>query len=584
MRIATESTRAPAPAALRAGTLPSLFDETIERHAGHTAMRWREAGGARSLTYRDFGALLGSLGAGLIARGLERGERVALVADNSPAWCLVYAAVTSVGGVIVPLDLQLGVNEIRRLLLHCDARILVASRGIYEEKIADMRLAGTRIVVIGEGDAPPGAESLDGVLEEGRDLVGRGDESLAARRAAVEPGDFAAICYTSGTTGQPKGVVLLQRNLVANAEACRARVRFIETDVFLSLLPLFHTYATTCNFLAPVASGAAIFFGTSLKSRDIRENIETEGVTVICAVPLLFERMAQTLRKKMSERAARERLLFRAAAPVFAVLGRALRANVARAVYRKKLAADGLGSVRFCVSGAAALRPDVERTLSSVGIPVLQGYGMTEASPVISVNPLERAREGTIGPPLPGVEARIERPNEEGIGEIVVRGPNVMWGYYKNPEATAETLRDGWLHTGDLGRLDRHGYLIFVGREKSVIVTAGGKNVYPDELEAMLAASPYILDSVVLPARDRKGNEQVAAIVVPDYEAIAASGALSESATDEGVRSLVASEIRRVCAGLPEYKRIRDFRIRAEELPVTSTRKVKRHLVPWLER
>jgi len=546
-------------------------------------MKWRADGERRSLTYRELGMRISHLGAGLIARGLGRGDRVALIAENSPEWCLIYAAATAAGGVIVPLDPQLGENEIRRLLLHCGAKFVIPSRAVYEEKIDTMNLAGTRIIVIGGENLPADVESLDVAAAEGRETVERGDAALPEREAEIEPDDFAAICYTSGTTGHPKGVVLTHRNLASNVAACCARIPFAETDTFLSLLPLFHTYATTCNFLAPLASGAAIFFGASLKSRDIREYIETEKVTVICAVPLLFERLAQTLLKKMEERPPHERLLFRAAAPVLAALGRALRVNVARSVYRRKLAASGLGSIRFCVSGAAALRPDVERTLSSIGIPILQGYGLTEASPVISVNPLESPRPGTIGPALPGVEVRIERPDKEGIGELVARGPNIMWGYFENPEATAEVLKDGWLHTGDLGRIDRHGYLIFAGRQKSVIVTSGGKNVYPDEIEAMLAASPLIRGSIVLPIGGRKGNDQVAAIVVPDYDAIAASGALDECITDEGVRSLIASEIKRICAGLPEYKRIRDFRIRSEELPTTSTRKVKRHLVRWPE-
>ena len=207
---------------------------------------------------------------------------------------------------------------------------------------------------------------------------------------------------------------------------------------------------------------------------------------------------------------------------------------------------------------------------------------MTEASPVISVNPAEAPRPGTIGPPLPGIEVKIDDPDDEGIGEILVRGPSVMWGYYKNPDATEHVFREGWLATGDLGTIDSSGYITFVGRKKSVIVPAGGKNVYPDEIESLLATSPYICENVVLAAKDPRGNERVAAIVVPDLVAIACSPECGGTSR-ESVERIIGAEIKRICRALPEYKRVRDFRIRSEELPKTTTRKVKRHLVMWPE-
>jgi long-chain acyl-CoA synthetase len=572
------------PFPLRTCTLPVLFRETVARNASRIAMKGRGIAGDELISYEEFGRLISRAGTGLIAAGLEPGDRVALLVENGPSWGLAYAAVTSCGAAIVPLDTQLRREEIRRLILHARARFLVVSQNLLGECVGDAAVAGVRIFVVGEPCGVPGTLAWDDLIAEGGKIIAGGSRAFEARADAVKPDDVAAICYTSGSTGQPKGVVLLHRNLVSNVESCRRRVPFLETDTFLSILPLYHTYATTCNLLAPLSTGAAIFFGRSLKSRDIREDIEREGITVICGVPLLFDRMASALEKRLAERPAHERFLFRATAPAIAVLGRITRRNVARALLRRKLAASGLGSLRFCVSGAARLGGGVETTFSSAGIPILQGYGMTEASPVISVNPIGGPRRGTVGPPLPGIEVRIHEPDDNGIGEIIVRGPNVMRGYLDNPEMTAEVLRDGWLHTGDLGSLDRNGYITFVGRRKSVIVTGGGKNVYADELEAALNASWCILESIVLPTKDRKGNEQVAAIVVPDYEALAASGDAPDDLTYERVVGLVTAEVRRICAELPEYKRIREFRIRNEELPKTSTRKVKRHLVSWPEK
>jgi len=584
MQRSTELKRSVPPFPLRMNTLPVLLDETVKRNGSRVAMKRRCGADLDSISFAEFGRLVAHLGAGLIARGLERLDRAALFAENGPEWGLVYAAVTSCGAAIVPLDTQLKANEIRRLLIHSGAKFLVVSRSLFDESIGEGALPGVRTIIIGESAGVPGSCSLDDLTTEGRKSIERAPRIFEERAARVEPEDIAAICYTSGTTGEPKGVVLLHRNLVSNVESCRRRIPFVETDTFLGILPLFHTYATTCNFLAPLSTGAAIFFGRSLKSRDIREDIEREGITILCGVPLLFERMAKALEKRLAARPAHERFLFHVTAPAIAVIGRLVHANLARTFFRKKLASSGLGSLRFCVSGAAALKDDVDRTLFSAGISVLQGYGMTEASPVVSVNPLKSPRRGTVGPPLPGVEVRIDAPNGEGIGEIIVKGPNVMRGYLDNPGATADVIRDGWLHTGDLGKLDRNGYLTFIGRRKSVIVTAGGKNVYPDELEAILSGCRCILESVVLPTRDRKGNEQVSAIVVPDYEAIAASGESAENLTDARVKVLVTAEVRSVSAQLPEYKRIREFRIRNEEFPKTSTRKVKRHLVHWPEK
>ena len=569
------------PFPLRTHTLPALFDATIERNASRIAMKSHLPSGHRTITFREFGRLVARLGAALIARGLEKGDRIALFAENSPDWCLVYAAATSISGVIVPLDTQLAKNDIGRLLSHCEAKFIITSRSLHEEIVEGPELKGIQVIVIGEQNELRGALLLGRLIKEGTEIIAAGDTAFLKRRSSVEPDDMAAIVYTSGTTGHPKGVVLLHRNISSNAEACRTRIPFVEGDIFLSILPLFHTYATTCNFLAPLAAGATIFFGRSLKSRDIREDIESEKVTVICGVPLIFERMAKTMQKRLHERRAHERLLFRASKPLIGTLGRILHRNIAGRVFRKKLEEGGLGSIRFFVSGAAALKDEVESTLCAVGLPILQGYGMTEASPVIAVNPLDAPRRGTVGPALPGIEVRIAEPNDEGVGEIIAKGPNIMAGYFKNPEETGNVLKEGWLYTGDLGRMDSKGYLTFVGRKKSVIVTAGGKNVYPDELEALLNDSSCILESIVLAATDRKGNEEVAAIVVPDYEALAAHPLSAGNLADNTVQSIIASEIKSVCSKLPDYKRIREFRIRREELPKTSTRKVKRHLVTW---
>ncbi len=582
--------------ALGARTIAALLDASVEASPARIALKSRGPSGDSSITYGELKTAVARIGAGLISLGLEKGDRVALLSENRPEWALVYAAVVSAGGVIVPLDPQLTANELFRLLRHCEAKFLFVSPSLRHEKMEDVEPESVQTILIDDSqapggsesaslsqyDAPGGALSLYDLTASGRALIESGDGEFQERTAHLAPDAAAAICYTSGTTGQPKGVVLLHGNIAANVESCKARIPFRDTDVFLCLLPLHHMMTTTCSLLAPLAVGACVYFGRSLKSRDIREDIEREGITVMVGVPLLFEYMAKSIEKRLADAPAPVRLLFHAIKPAIGVLSRLSRKNVARALYQRRIEAGGLRSLRFCISGAAALRCDVEDTFRSIGLCILQGYGMTEASPVISVNPPEAPRRGTIGPALPGIEVRIDDPNLEGIGEILVRGPNVMWGYYKNTDATERVLRDNWLATGDLGTIDSKGYITFVGRKKSVIVPAGGKNVYPDEIESLLATSPYVLENIVLAAKDGRGNERVAAIIVPDFEAIARSPEHGGT-SGESVERVIGAEIKRICCALPEYKRVRDFRIRSEELPKTTTRKVKRHLVIWPE-
>ncbi len=563
-------------------TLPGLIEPSMRSRPKKTALKSRGEGAERSISYGELDGLVAALGASLAARGLKPGGRVALLAENGAEWAITYLAVTAAGAAIVPLDTQLRENEIRNLVLHSESSFLVVSRSLADAFSGDIELPGVRVISIGAGAARNGYPFED-ALAEGARLIAAGDRRFHERRAAVRPDDIAAICYTSGTMGQPKGVVLLHRNIASDVESCAGRIPFNGNDVFLCILPLFHTYATTTNLLAPLSVGASVFFGRSLKSRDIRDDIAREGVTVLLGVPLLFERMATTIEKRLGEMPAPRRILVKAANAVVSTAGRLIGTDLARPAFRAQRAARGLGTIRFCVSGAAALKAETERTLSRLGIPVLQGYGMTEAAPVISANPLDRPRRGTVGPPLPGIEIRIEEPDGDGIGEILVRGPNVMAGYLKNPAATQEVLREGWLHTGDLGRLGADGYLTFIGRKKSVIVTAGGKNVYPDEIETRLAASPYILESLVLPVRDRRGNEQVGAIVVPDYESFSRLADSRGGMNEDEIAAVIAAEIRSVCADLPEHKRVREWRLRPSEFPKTSTRKIKRHLVKWPE-
>jgi long-chain acyl-CoA synthetase len=563
-------------------TLPALFDHAVESYGSLVAMKCRHPWGYQSISYREMGRLVSYIGTGLLAGGLGKGDRVVLIADNSPEWTLLYAAVTCAGAIVVPLEVHMMENEIRHLLLHSGAHVLVTSPQIYNDRIEGMHLKNVRIIVIGEHEAGLGGTSLGEVMADGKERIGNGEGEFFKRKAAVSTHDPAAICYTSGTTGQPKGVVLTHRNLVSNVKACLERFSITEKDSFLCLLPLYHTFATTTDFLVPVARGCSITFARSLKSRDIRDDIERENITILVGVPLFFDHMISSIRERIEKASKGKRLLFRLISGVAAGIGKLVGKDVHGAIMRKKLSEGGMGSLRFCISGAAALRPDVEKGFFTIGLPILQGYGLTETSPVVAVNPLERPKKGTVGLPLKGVDVRIQHPDGDGVGEVTVRGDNIMKEYWSNPEATANVLRNGWLQTGDLGTIDRDGYLTIVGRKKDIIVTAGGKNIYPEEIEARLNRSPFILESMVLAVSDRKGNDRAAAVIVPDYDSIGSDEALKGDLTEQGIKNIISNEIERANTDLQAYKRIVDFQIRDEELPKTPTRKVKRHLVTWM--
>lgn len=564
-------------------TLPDLFQYAIETHGSSVAMKKRHSWGYQSISFQEFGRLVSFLGSGLIARGIEHGDRVALMAENSPEWLIVYAAVTSCGGVIVPLDTNLQENELRHLLLHSGAKSLIVSPGIYRKMVEGMDPRGVNVIVIGEQDAGIAATSLGEIMAAGKERINSGDAAFFQSRVEVRPEDTAAIYYTSGTTGQPKGVVLLHSNLVANVESLSCVIRFSDDDIFLCLLPLHHTFPVMSVFLTPVYNGSVIVFARSIKPKSVLEDIIREKITVLVAVPLFFEHLAPLLIPSRDGKKRRTSGIKRFFLRLTMGLGKLLGRKAASPAMARKIATAGMEGIRLCVSGAASLRRDVEEAFFDTGIPLIQAYGLTETSPAVTMNHPDRPKMGSVGPAIPGVEIVIASPDADGIGEILVKGPNVMKEYYKNPDATAEVLKEGYFHTGDLGKMDEEGYLTISGRTKSLIVTAGGKNIYPFELEALLNKNLYILESVVLPVEDRRGNTRPGAVVVPDYDMLGTVDELKNNITEENVRSFIGAEIKAIFENLPDYKHLLDFQVRDRELPKTTTRKVKRHLVTWIK-
>lgn len=484
-------------------TIPELILSSCERPelAGKTALSVAATTEPlEALTYSELARIARAAGRELRRRGLSPGERVALMCESRPIWGAAYLGVLAGGGACVPIDPGAREAEVKEILGHSGARLLICSDRV-EAVARDAADELSRETVILRIEKMPWA-SEDGA---GDDPVFAGD-----------PGAEAVVIYTSGTTGRPKAVRLSHRNIVSNLISVKEAIQVAGGDVFLSVLPLNHTFECTPGLLVPLSVGASIAYSPSLRPRDLRDALLMTRPTVMLGVPLLYEKMLNGL-----HRAVRRAPLFqRAAGLVLIAAGgaarRALGRAAARAVTGRIRKRAGLDRVRLLVSGAAAMPPFVYSDFESLGVTIVQGYGLTEASPVVAVNPPDGPRADTVGFPLPGIEIGIDSPDDNGVGEIMVKGDNVMMGYLRDDDATAEVLHDGWLKTGDLGRIDPDGHLRLTGRRKNVIVTSAGKNVYPEEVEQRLLGSRHVCEVIVVGRSPGVGRgEQPWAVVFP---------------------------------------------------------------------
>jgi long-chain acyl-CoA synthetase len=393
----------------------------------------------------------------------------------------------------------------------------------------------------------------------------------------VSPRDLAVLLFTSGTTGQAKGVMLSHANLLSNVEAVARTFEFGPGDRFLSVLPLHHTFESTGELCA-MRVGASIAFARGLNSRELREDMQTSGATVFIGVPLLYEKLLTAIHRGISEAPIPRRLVAQALLWTVRLTRVFTRRRIGQRLMRRLREAAGLGRLRMFVCGAAPLAPEVFLGFIDLGWVMLEGYGLTETSPVVTGNRPPRPEPGAVGWPLPGIEVRIVDPDEDGTGEIVVRGPNVFLGYFGNPQATAEVLRDGWFYTGDLGRVLRDGRLRITGRLKNMIATAAGKKIYPEEIEVHLANSPWVLEVVVVGGRDSRGErEEVHAHVYPNLPALEAHAKETGRTFDDAfVAETLRRDVDQRCHHLAPYKRVKRLVVRRTEFAKTTTGKIRR--------
>ncbi len=536
----------------------SRFLGAAAKHAQRIAFK-ADGGRGQAYTYTEVADLASGVATGLGGPQFDDQPDIGLLSENRPEWAIAYLAIIAAGKTVVPIDANLKNNEIAWIINHAGLRTVIAS-----DKFQD-NLSGISSDLQIFSFAP---DSENYWLQ----LSSDGDTPPAAG-----PDTPAVLIYTSGTTGIPKAVELTHRNLTANLDGIRGALVFNQDDVFLSVLPLHHTFEATCGFLAPITSGSTIIYARSLKSRDILDGIALNKVTVMTGVPLLFEKMYHKLRRGIADAPAHRRALYRSLWTV-AGLGWKLGAEeTGRRLFGSLRERAGLGTIRMFVSGGAPLPAEISRFFNYLGFNLMQGYGLTECSPVVAVNLPGDIRFGSVGPPLKNLEIKIDNPNPAGIGEILVRGDSTTPGYRGNKEATEELYSGDWLCTGDVGTL-KDGHLWITGRQKNVIISAAGKNVYPEELEERLVTSLYVMEAVVLGRRkEGKQGEDVFAVIVPDIDQFKAEfGMLPEQPDMKKIREVLGGVIREVNGQVADYKRIDAFEVQLEELEKTSTKKVKR--------
>ena len=567
------------------------------RYSNNIALIYKQKNQWKKETYKTFSQKVIKLSKGLREIGIRKGEKVAIYLPNSPEWMYFYLAVILNGGTCIPLDTKLGSTELSHILKSSEAKYLIINGKGFCEKIPTILEKShlEYIILVGRGFAqlPQMCKFIS--LEKSKKISGlkrifnhfkiklpfthekkikvihHEELFLDAENSNIDIeesclDDVASIIYTSGTMGIPKGVMLTHRNFIANVLQIYPIIKSIKIkpeSKFLLILPLNHAYAFTANFLLPLSIGCSIVFIESYKK--IIENAYETSPEVMIAVPLILEKIHKRLKKQISESKIKS-FLFK-----FLFFKK-----IVGKKFKEKLGGKLIG----IISGGAPLDPEICRDFNDMGIMVLQGYGMTEASPVISVNPVEKIKCESVGPPLEGIEIKISNPNSGGVGELLVKGENVMKGYYNMPEETEKVLKDGWLHTGDLAKIDEENYIYIKGRKKTIIVNREGKNIYPEEVEFILNHSAFILESLVLGYYEEGSiGEKVGAIIVPDMEYFEEYAKKNKiNLTDEVIEKIIKEEVARLTENIADYKKPRKIKIQMEPFQKTPTQKIKRTL------
>ena len=549
-------------------TIRGLFEKCVSKNSDAVAQKWNEDKAWRQRSWREFSLAVSEVAEGYGQRfALEaQKDNAAIILQNSPVWMESYLAQAGTGVSVVPVDPKLHNDEVAYILKDAEVKVVTTDKAhlMMMMKIA-RDLPDLKAVVVTDGVVREGQLIDDRVevLEYSKLRISGGGNWYASHVA--KPQDIASIIYTSGTTGKPKGAMISHDNFVKDAEGALAvfGARIDEQDSFFVVLPLFHAFSFTGNFVVPFVTGSAQYFMQSL--RTVGSDIKELKPTVLLGVPLLAEKLHDKIEDGLKKSKVAQFLL---------KIG--LRGPVMHMV-KLKLG----GKLRFMITGGAPCPRHVLESFNRIHVRFLEGYGLTECSPVVSVCPPEVDKIGTIGLPIKGIEVRLADKNEQGVGELQVKGPVVMQGYFHNPEASAEAFEDDgngglWLRTGDLASMDEDGFITIRGRKKALIVNREGKNIYPEEVEIMIAKEPAVQDVCVVGyTQGGDPGEKVGAVIYPNEEWFKEQNGGNLPPWDE-VEKTAIKRAQEKCAELADYKRVRKVLVMKEPLVRTSIGKVKR--------
>ena len=552
--------------------LKHMLISSVELYGDNVAFHVKDKVGGpyRGVTYKETKTDVDALGTALISMGLK-GKAISIIGENRYEWAISYLAAICGVGVVVPLDKELGASELEQLVKEADVECIIYSQK-FEKIFMEIKERGeTSLKYLINMDANVNDEkrlALTDIIETGKALIKDGNSEFLD--AIIDRDSMSSILFTSGTTGISKGVMLSHGNIVEVLMASPTLLKVEPNDVFFSVLPIHHTYECICGFLMPLYRGASIAFCEGLKF--IVKNLSEARPTIFLGVPLLIESLYKKIWQN-AKKTGKAKTLKRAIA--INKKTKKIGIDLAPTFFKKILELFG-GRMKVIICGGAAIDPDVLQGIRYFGINAVQGYGLTECAPICALNPDKYPKNSSAGYPPPGFEVKIHNPDPEtGIGEICTKGGNVMLGYYKEPEATAMVLRDGWFHTGDLGYLDEENFVYITGRIKNVIITKNGKNVYPEEIEAYLGKIPYVEESLVWGKdSEETGETLIFASIRADYEEV--QEVLGDNYTDEDVAALIWKEIDNLNTQLPFFKRIKKIDIRKEEFDKTTAKKIKR--------
>lgn len=522
------------------------------------------------VTYKELRDFVFRFGKALNELGLKERDHIAVIGENRVQWGITYLTSMTFNMVIVPIDKNLTTNEILNIIHESDANAIVFSN-TFKEMLLEKKSSLMKLKYLISMDDEKSTQEVYSMTE----MIEK-QNSYVEKLPKIDPTEMAEIIFTSGSLGRAKGVMLTQKNLAANLMSMTSMIKIGPEDRFLSVLPIHHTYECTCGFLCPLYAGASAHYARSLKT--VVDDLQKVKATILLGVPLLYDKMFKRIYKGIQEDKVKSKIV-----PPLVKL-----TNIADAIgwkSAKKIIFSELhnrfgGSIRLFIAGGAAPDPKVAKGLREFGFNFVQGYGLTETAPIVALNRLYAFKDNAAGLPLPGVQIKINNPDNDGVGEIFIKGDNVMLGYYKNPQLTQEAFENGWFKTGDLGFFDEDGFLHIAGRKKNVIIANNGKNVFPEEIEDLLNRSPFIQECMVYGEKDEKHDEVIAAQIVTDAEAfIEYSEKNNIQITPELVNNIISEEIKKVNKELANYKQIRRFYIRDTEFEKTTTQKIKRYLV-----